>query len=131
MADAQLQLDSMKPGPLHAIARAEIYTAKNSPKVESRRSWLARRGARSAAGRAARPDGQGARRARHCPCPPRRPAARLVRRRAGPPARPLDQERHRRDFEIALEIQPFVKADDGVQAEAVVDKFAPTSRPRR
>lgn len=32
--DAQLQLDSMKPGPLHAIARAELYTAKNSPKVE-------------------------------------------------------------------------------------------------
>lgn len=32
-ADAQLQLDAMRPGPLHAIARAEIYTAKSSPKV--------------------------------------------------------------------------------------------------
>lgn len=32
--DAQLQLDAMKPGPLHAIARAELYTARNSPKVE-------------------------------------------------------------------------------------------------
>src|SRR3954463_11360503 len=32
--DAQIQLDSMKPGPLHSIARAELYTAKNSPKVE-------------------------------------------------------------------------------------------------
>ena len=32
--DAQLQLDAMKPGPLHAIARAELYTAKGSPKVE-------------------------------------------------------------------------------------------------
>ncbi len=33
-ADAQLQLDAMKPGPLHALARAELYTAKGSPKVD-------------------------------------------------------------------------------------------------
>ncbi|UZK69937.1 lytic transglycosylase domain-containing protein [Sphingomonas sp. S1-29] len=33
-SDAQLQLDAMRPGPLHAIARAELYTAKGSPKVE-------------------------------------------------------------------------------------------------
>ncbi|MGN6279768.1 MAG: lytic transglycosylase domain-containing protein [Sphingomonas sp.] len=33
-ADAQIELDAMKPGPLHAIARAELYTAKGSPKVE-------------------------------------------------------------------------------------------------
>jgi soluble lytic murein transglycosylase len=32
--DAQIQLSTMKPGPLHAIARAEMYTAKGSPKVE-------------------------------------------------------------------------------------------------
>ena len=32
--DAQIGLDAMKPGPLHAIARAELYTAKGSPKVE-------------------------------------------------------------------------------------------------
>ncbi|WP_203310025.1 lytic transglycosylase domain-containing protein [Sphingomonas beigongshangi] len=32
--DAQIGLDTMKPGPLHAIARAELYTAKGSPKVE-------------------------------------------------------------------------------------------------
>lgn len=32
--DAQIALDSMKPGPLHAIARAELYLAKGSPKVE-------------------------------------------------------------------------------------------------
>ena len=35
--DAQLQLDSLKPGPLHAIARAELYTAKGSPKVDVER----------------------------------------------------------------------------------------------
>jgi soluble lytic murein transglycosylase len=34
-SDAQLQLDAMKPGPLHAIARAELYTAKGSPKVDA------------------------------------------------------------------------------------------------
>jgi soluble lytic murein transglycosylase-like protein len=33
-ADARLQLDTMKPGPLHAIALAEIYTAKGSPRVD-------------------------------------------------------------------------------------------------
>ncbi len=33
--DAQLALDGMKPGPLHAIARAELYTAHGSPKVEA------------------------------------------------------------------------------------------------
>lgn len=32
--DAQIGLDAMKPGPLHAIARAELYTAKGSPRVE-------------------------------------------------------------------------------------------------
>jgi soluble lytic murein transglycosylase-like protein len=32
--DAQLQLDAMKPGPLHAIARAEMLTAKGSPKAD-------------------------------------------------------------------------------------------------
>jgi soluble lytic murein transglycosylase-like protein len=31
--DAQLQLDAMRPGPLHALVRAELFTAKNSPKA--------------------------------------------------------------------------------------------------
>lgn len=33
-ADAQLRLNAMKPGPLHAVARAELFMAKGSPKVE-------------------------------------------------------------------------------------------------
>ncbi len=33
-ADAQLQLDALKPGPLHGFARAELFCAKNSPKAE-------------------------------------------------------------------------------------------------
>ena len=32
--DAQIGLDTMAPGPLHAFARAELYTAKGSPRVE-------------------------------------------------------------------------------------------------
>lgn len=32
--DAQLGLDAMAPGPLHSYARAELYTAKGSPRVE-------------------------------------------------------------------------------------------------
>lgn len=32
--DARLALDAMKPGPLHSIALAELYTMKGSPKVE-------------------------------------------------------------------------------------------------
>nr|WP_246359817.1 lytic transglycosylase domain-containing protein [Stakelama sediminis] len=31
--DAKLQLASMKPGPLHAVALAELYTAPGSPKI--------------------------------------------------------------------------------------------------
>jgi soluble lytic murein transglycosylase len=31
---AQIELDAMKPGPLTAIARAELYTAKGSPKID-------------------------------------------------------------------------------------------------
>jgi soluble lytic murein transglycosylase len=33
-SDAQIGLDAMAPGPLHAFARAELYTAKGSPRVE-------------------------------------------------------------------------------------------------
>ena len=32
--DAQIGLDAMAPGPLHSFARAELYTAKGSPRVE-------------------------------------------------------------------------------------------------
>lgn len=32
--NAQIELDAMKPGPLHAIARAELYSAKGSPRVD-------------------------------------------------------------------------------------------------
>ena len=34
-SDAQIALTAMKPGPLHAIAAAELYLAKGSPKVDN------------------------------------------------------------------------------------------------
>jgi soluble lytic murein transglycosylase len=33
-SDAQLRLDTMRPGPLHSLARAELYTAKGSPRTD-------------------------------------------------------------------------------------------------
>ncbi|MEO5493307.1 MAG: lytic transglycosylase domain-containing protein [Sphingomonas sp.] len=33
--DAQIQLTTMKPGPLHSIAQAQLFLAKGSPKVEN------------------------------------------------------------------------------------------------
>ena len=120
--DAQLQLDSMKPGPLHSIARAELYTAKNSPKAElapilqlisdapelpqaEQLSRMARtRGALST------------------PAIP--VAARLVWYDGAPVrqrARSIKSDTA--STEIALAIQPYVKADQGLEAEGVVSKF--------
>lgn len=121
--DAQIQLDSMKPGPLHAIARAELYTAKNSPRVEA---------GPLAALLAEAPE-----------LPQAEQLARLAKMRGVIDTPPLPQAQRliwfngapvrqraksiRSDMaatEVALAIQPFVKADDGVQAEAVVERFA-------
>jgi soluble lytic murein transglycosylase len=121
--DVQILLDSMKPGPLHAIARAELYTAKNSPKVEL---------SPIVALLAEAPE-----------LPHAEQLARMARSRGAEETPPLPQAQRLMWFdaapvrqrarsiksdaaatEIALAIQPFVKADDGVQAEMVVEKFA-------
>jgi soluble lytic murein transglycosylase len=122
--DAQLQLDSMKPGPLHAIARAELFTAKNSPKVElapiltllaeapdlPQAEQLARMAkARGAIETPLLPQGQ-----------------RLIWFNGAPVrqrARSIKSDTAA--TEVALAIQPFVKADDGMSAEALLDRFAP------
>nr|WP_184084265.1 lytic transglycosylase domain-containing protein [Sphingomonas xinjiangensis] len=122
-SDAQLQLDSMKPGPLHAIARAELYTAKNSPKVdlpplmallqEAPELPEAEQLARLAKTRGAN----------DLPVLPQ--AQRLVWFNGAPVrqrARSIKSDTAA--TAVAIEISPFVKADDGVQAEAVVEKFA-------
>ncbi|MDP5278617.1 lytic transglycosylase domain-containing protein [Sphingomonas sp. DG1-23] len=121
--DAQLQLDSMKPGPLHALARAELYTAKGSPKVElpaimallSEAPDLpqAEQLVRMAKARGAldTPDLPAAQRLIWFDGAPVRQRARSIKSDTAATS-------------VAIEIQPFVKADDGVQAEAVVEKFA-------
>lgn len=120
--DAQLQLDSMKPGPLHSIARAELYTAKNSPKVElapllqlisdapelPQADQLTRmaktRGALST---------------------PAIPAAARLVWYDGAPVRQRARsiKSDTAATEIALAIQPYVKADQGLEAEGVVSRF--------
>ncbi len=117
--DAQLQLDAMKPGILHPIARAELYTAKNSPKVElaplltllSEAPELpqAEQIARMARTRGA------------TELPPLPIAQRLMWYDGAPVrqrARSIKSDAAA--TEIALAIQPFVKNDQGVEAEAVV-----------
>lgn len=122
-ADAQLQLDAMKPGPLHALARAELYTAKDSPKVELSAilSLLAEAPDLPQAEQLVRMA-----KARGALDTPALPAAQRLIWFDGAPVR-----RRARSIksdtaatEVALAIQPFVKADDGVQAEAVVEQFA-------
>ncbi|AQR75700.1 lytic transglycosylase [Sphingomonas sp. LM7] len=122
-SDAQLQLDSMKPGPLHAIARAQLYTAAKSPKVDL---------APIMALLSEAPDLPQAEqlvrmaKARGALDTPSLPAAqRLIWFDAAPVrqrARSIKSDTAA--ISVAIEIQPFVKADDGVAAEAVIAKFA-------
>jgi soluble lytic murein transglycosylase-like protein len=118
--DAQIQLDSMKPGPLHAIARAELLTAKGSPKAEldplmkllSEAPELpqAQQIATMASSRGA------------IGLPPL-PEARRLTWIDGAPAR-LRAKSIRSDMsgvELAIKMQPFVKADDGPSAQALLE----------
>lgn len=122
-ADAQLQLDSMKPGPLHAIARAELFTAKNSPKVELAPilALLAEAPELPMAEQLARMA-----KARGATALPALPQAQRLIWFDGAPTRQRARsiKSDTAATEIALAIQPFVKADDGAQAEALVEKFA-------
>lgn len=118
-ADAQIQLDSMKPGPLHAIARAELYTARNSPKVD-----LAPLLALLADAPELPQAGQIARMA-------------LSRGATGLPSLPTEQRlvwydaapirvrahANRSDAaaaDLSKRMVPFIKADDGVSAETLL-----------
>lgn len=120
--DAQIQLDSMKPGPLHAIARAELLTAKGSPKAEldplmkllSEAPELpqAQQIAVLASSRGA------------VGLPPL-PEARRLTWIDGAPAR-LRAKSIKSDMvagELAIRMQPFVKADDGVSAQALLESM--------
>jgi soluble lytic murein transglycosylase-like protein len=118
--DAQLQLDAMKPGPLHAIARAEMVTAKGSPKADldplmklladapelpQAQQIYALASSRGGVGLPALPE---ANKLTWIDGAPQRKRAKAIRSDmvAG---------------ELAIRMQPFVKADDGASAQALLD----------
>ncbi len=117
--DAQIGLDAMAPGPLHAVARAELYTAKGSPRVdldslvrllneapelpqaEALRRLAMARGATD--------------------LPPLPTAQRLIWQDGAP--RRVRAKATASDLvaaDLANRMQPFVKIDDGANAEALL-----------
>lgn len=120
--DAQIQLDSMKPGPLHAIARAELFTAKNSPKVELAplMALLAEAPELPQADQLTRMAQK-----RGAISTPSLPAVQRLVWYDGAPVRQRARtvSSDNAATEIALAIQPYVKADNGPQAEALVERL--------
>jgi soluble lytic murein transglycosylase len=118
--DAQLQLDAMKPGPLHAIARAELLTAKGSPKAdldplvrlltEAPELPQAQQIATLAASRGA------------VGLPPL-PETHALTWIDGAPvrARARTIKSDLVGAELALKMQAFIKADDGASAQAALE----------
>jgi soluble lytic murein transglycosylase len=120
--DAQLALDSMKPGPLHAIARAEMLTAKGSPKadLDPLMKLLADAPelpqAQQIATMAASRGGVGL---------PPLPEAHALTWINGAPAR-ARAKAVAGDMvagELAIRMQPFIKADDGASAQALLESM--------
>lgn len=121
--EAQQLLTALPEGPLHAIARAELYTAAGSPRVELDPLLLLLRTApdlpqapqiaRMAANRGATalPDLPVQRRLSWYDAPPVRLRARSIRSDSAA-------------TEVALAMQPFIRADDGMGAEDVLTRFA-------
>ncbi|WP_242181969.1 lytic transglycosylase domain-containing protein [Sphingomonas sp. CARO-RG-8B-R24-01] len=119
--DAQLALDSMKPGPLHAIARAELVTAKGSPKadLDPLLKLLADAPelpqAKQIATMAASRGGIGL---------PPLPEARALIWIDGAPARKRARSIVAGDMtaaELAIKMQPLVKDDRGAEAQALLE----------
>lgn len=121
--DAQIALDSLPPGPLHALAKAELYTARNSPRVEAPQALalLADAPELPQAAQIARiAEIRGATDIPSIPQPQRLTwyDAAPVRMRA----RSVRSDAAAAD--IATAIKPFLEADDGRGAEAVVEPRA-------
>lgn len=117
--DAQIGLDAMTPGPLHAIARAELYTAKGSPRAELAPLVEV---LTQAPELPEAPDLQRLARARGANDLPPLPATRALIWQDGAPLR-LRAKSIRSDqiaADLAVAMQPFVKADDGGSAEALL-----------
>ncbi len=121
--DARLALDAMQPGPLHAIATAELYLARNSPKVELEPllALLAQAPELPQAERLA-----ALAKLRGAAAMPLLPATqRLVWYGAAPVRKRARSVLN--DTAAALlaqEVKPFLKADDGAGAEGVLAKYA-------
>ncbi len=118
--DAQLQLDALKPGPLHAIARAELYTAKGSPRVdldkllavlnEAPELPQAEQLARLARSRGA------------SELPPLPETQTLIWRDGAPRrARAKSVKSDEIAATLAVQMQPYVKADQGAPAQALLE----------
>lgn len=118
--DAQIALDSIKPGPLHAVARAELYLAKGSPRVEL---------PQVAALLAEAPElPQGEQLARLAKLRgavevPLLPAAQRLIWHDAPPVRTRAKSirSDAASAQIATDMQPLIKADDAPTAEALVE----------
>lgn len=119
--DARLQLATMKPGPLHAIALAEIFTAKGSPKAE--RDDLVKLltdapelpEAESLARLA---------RARGADALPELPYTQALSWMGSAPSRRRAKSLSKSDAiaaDLAVRMIPFIKADDGAQAQALLE----------
>ena len=111
--NAQIGLDSMKPGPLHAIARAELYTAKGSPKATADPADHARQRSPRTARGGERWSGLPRRAAR--PTLPPLPTAQALIWQDGAPrrvrAKAIKSDQIAAD--LAAKMQPLVKADLG------------------
>jgi soluble lytic murein transglycosylase-like protein len=125
--DARLQLATMKPGPLHAIALAELYTAKGSPKVEAAELTRLLDEAREL------PEAEAIARlakARGVVDLPELPYTQALSWTGAAPARRRAKSTVQSDAiaaELAVKMQPFIKADDGVSAQALLDSTADLS----
>ena len=124
--DAQIGLDAMKPGPLHAIARAELYTAKGSPKVELEPLMAVLNQAPElpeAADLTRLAKARGA-----LDLPPLPVAQRLVWQDGDPRrVRAKSVKSDEIAATLATQMVPFVKADQGAEAQALLDA---THRPQ-
>ncbi|MDQ2892955.1 MAG: lytic transglycosylase domain-containing protein [Pseudomonadota bacterium] len=118
--DAQIGLDAMKPGPLHPIARAELYTAKGSPRVELEPlvALLNQAPELPEADQIARlAKLRGA-----IDLPPLPTAQRLIWRDGAPTrVRAKSVRSDELAAALALQMAPFVKIDDGRSAQGLLD----------
>src|SRR3546814_2414837 len=112
----------MKPGPLHAIARAELYTAAGSPKVPLEPLLALLREAPELPQAAQLSRLAALRGATDADLPPL-PEVHDLRWIAGAPSRRRAKGiSDAASAALATEMRPFIKADDGASAEALLDQ---------